>query len=97
MRREHLGDVGLRGGRRRAQDQLAPRTASADVVVTSAGVTRAGPGNPSPGSFAGGAMRGDRLLVAPPQPHLVAGQREIARRRERAVAAAEHCDAHQLL
>ena len=43
----------------------------------------------------GGAMRGDGLRVAPPQPHLVAGQREIARRRERTVAAAEDGDPHR--
>src|SRR5258706_210860 len=44
---------------------------------------------------AGGAMRRDRLRVTPPETDLVAGEREIARRRERSVAAAEHRDAHQ--
>ena len=41
-----------------------------------------------------GAMRGDRRGIAPPQPHVMALQRKIARRRERAIASAEHRDAH---
>src|SRR6476660_2495797 len=39
-------------------------------------------------------MHLDRCTVAPPEPHLLAGKREIARRRERAVAAAKHRDFH---
>ena len=36
----------------------------------------------------GVAMRGNRLHVAPPQPHLVPGQGQIAGRRERPVSSA---------
>src|SRR5262245_18952104 len=44
---------------------------------------------------AGGAVRRHCVLVAPPQPDLVAGHGEVARGRERAVSSAEHGDAHQ--
>ena len=39
-------------------------------------------------------MRGHRTSIAPPQPHVMALQRKIARRRKRAIAAAEHRDLH---
>ena len=38
------------------------------------------------------AMRRDLRGVAPPQPYLMAGERKIARGRERTVAAAEYCN-----
>ena len=43
---------------------------------------------------AGRVVRFDRRPVAPPQAHLVARERQVARRRERAVAAAEDGDFH---
>jgi hypothetical protein len=40
-------------------------------------------------------LRSDRRLIAPPQPYRMAGKCEVARRPERAVAAAEHRDLHR--
>jgi len=40
-------------------------------------------------------LRSDRRLIAPPQPYRMAGKCEVARSRERAVAAAEHRDLHR--
>ncbi len=39
-------------------------------------------------------MRRHRRAVAAPQPHVVAGEREVGRRGERAVAAAKNRNAH---
>ncbi len=40
-------------------------------------------------------MRRNRLAVAPPQPDLMAGQRKIAGRRERAISTTQHGNAHE--
>src|SRR5262249_53144287 len=52
---------------------------------------KAFPHNPA----AGGAVHRHCVLVAPPQPNLVASHGEVARGRERAVSSTEHGDAHQ--
>ena len=71
----------------------ASRTASAISVVTSASCTSCRP-LASLTTMREPAARCCRHLrrIAPPQPDVVALQREIARRREGAVAAAEHRD-----
>jgi hypothetical protein len=87
MRREHLGDIRLRGRGRRAQDQLRPAHGLGHVggdarqhhlmasleILHQDSETRI-------------AMRGNRLRVAPPQPHLVPDHGQIAGRRERPVS-----------
>ena len=90
MRREHLRDVGLRGRGRRAQDQLR---AAHGLGHVGGDERRARTSWRPRKSFTmicatGVAMRGNRLRVAPPQPHLVPGQRQIAGRRERPVSSA---------
>jgi hypothetical protein len=44
---------------------------------------------------AGCAVRRRGPVVAPPQPNVMAGQRKIAGRRERAVSTTEYGDAHE--
>ena len=95
MRRELRRDVVLRESRGRAQDQFGAADGFGDIgrhqrelhVVAAVGIL-------DDDARARGAMRGHRGGIAPPQPHLMALQRKIARRRERAVAAAEHRDLH---
>ena len=93
MRREQACDIALREGRRRAQDQLGAVDGFGNVsrhqrqlhVVPAIGVLE-------DNARAGCAMLRHLCRIAPPQADLVALQREIARGRERAVAAAQHRD-----
>ena len=74
----------------------ASRTASAMSFVTSDELRLMPPAKILHDDRAAGrVVRRDRRGIAPPQPHVVAGERHVARRRERAVAAAEDRDAHQ--
>src|SRR5450432_2177022 len=93
MWRQQPCDIMLREGRGRAQHQLDAANSFGDVrgdqcqlhIVPAVGVLENDAG-------ARRAMLVYQRRIAPPQPDLVALQREIARGRERAVAAAEHRD-----
>ena len=41
-------------------------------------------------------MRGDRILVAPPEPRFMAGKREVAGGRKRTAASAEYGNSHSI-
>ena len=96
MRRKLLCDIGLREGRRRNEDQLGFANRRSDV----AGDQRqrglpASPGVDDDDFAARPAMCFGVALVASPQPDIVAGKREIARRRKGAIAATKNRDLHQ--
>ena len=89
MRRECLGDVRLRGRRRRAQDQLRPAHGLGHIAGDAGHHDVMAPFEILHQDAASGfEMRGNRLGVASPQPHLVAGHGQIAGRRERPVSSA---------
>ena len=89
MRRERLGDVRLRGRRRRAQDQLRPAHGLGHIAGDAGHHDVMAPFEIlHQDAAAGFAMRGNRLGVASPQPHLVPGHGQIAGRRERPVSSA---------
>ena len=97
MRRQHAGDVGLGRRRRRAHDELGPLHRLADVGGDQAQARLM----PAPeildgDDAAGCAMRLDGLAIATPQPHVVAGKREITGRRQRAISTAQYGDPHSL-
>jgi len=97
MRRQRAGDIGLREGGGGAEDQIGAAHGLGDVrrdqrepgVMPAARILHG-----DAGTF--GALLRHGLRVAPPQPDLVALQREVARRREGAVAAAEYGDDHDM-
>ena len=93
MRRELLGDVGLREGRRRAQDQfgIANRARNIGRDQGELGVVRA-LRILDDDARAGRTMRRDGVLVAAPETDLVALQGEVTGRGERSVAAAQNCN-----
>ena len=96
MRRKRFCDIGLRGAGVGQRISSVPRTASSISSVMSAERRLAPAGEIlDHDDAAGGAVRRHGGLVAPPQPHLVSGEREIARRRERAISSAQNCDTHQ--
>jgi hypothetical protein len=95
MRREQRGDVMLREGGRGTEDQVGIANRFADIgrdqrklrLMAAFGIL-------DHDARTSGPMRRHRCSIAPPQPHLMALQRKIARRRKRTIAAAEHRDAH---
>ncbi len=96
MRRQRLGDIGLRMRGRGADDQFGIAHGFGDVVGDQRQLRHALAGKIlDQNGRSGGAMRFDRGLVAPPQPRVVSGKREISRGCERAVAATQYCDTHQ--
>ena len=97
MRRERARDVVLRGRGRRAEDQFGIAHGLGDVGRDQRRLRLVPPAKIlHRDGAARRVVRLDGLGVAPPQPHVVAGERHVARRRERAVAAAEDRDAHQV-
>ena len=97
MRRNQIGDIALREGRRGAQDQFGVAHGFGNVsgdkreprIVLAARVLHRDPRSLC-------SMLGDRRRVAPPQSNLVAPQRAIAGRCERTIAAAEYRDPHSV-
>ncbi len=94
---ERARDIVLRGRGGRAEDQFGVAHRRGDVVRHQRQLRLVPPAKILHRDDAAGrvvCLHG--FDVAPPQPHVVTGKRHVARRRERAIAAAEHCDAHQL-
>ena len=82
---------------RRRDNQLSPAHRLADVVRDERSLCLVAAGEVLDLDHAArGAMGCHRCLIAPPQPHLMAGERKIARRGKRAVATPENGNPHQL-
>ncbi len=95
MRRQRAGNIRLRRRGRRAQDQLRALHGFRNVVGDERKHRVMMPTEILDDDAAPGvAMRRDGVTIAPPQPHVVAAQSEVAGRCERAVASPENRDAH---
>ena len=97
MRRQFARDVRLRGSGGGAQDQLRS-THGCGEIRREEGDCRLMPALEilDENLAAGGPMRRHRVLVAPPQPRLMAGQREVAGGGKRTVTPAKHGNAHSI-
>jgi uncharacterized protein (DUF111 family) len=89
MRRQAVRDIGVRERGRGADDEVGAKNSRADIAGHQGKLNPMAPAkifyrDPTPL----GHVRSDHCGIAPPQPHAMAGAREIRGRRERAVAAA---------
>jgi hypothetical protein len=97
VRRQRSGNVGLRSGRHRREDQFSPTHRLADVVRDERSFCLVPAGEVFHLDYSARCAMGfHRCLIAAPQVHLVAGERKIARRGKRAIATPEHGNPHQL-
>src|SRR5580704_10851329 len=95
-RGQETGDIELRKGRRRTYDQLGSANRRAHIgrheieggVVPAAKILE-------PDGAGRRAMRGHSSNIAPPHPHSMTGKRQVCRRREGPVAAAQYSNSHE--
>ena len=96
MRRECTRDVPLSGRRSWAENQVCTADRCRNVIRQQGGLCFMPPTKILHDDRAAGCLVGlDGRAVAAPEAHVMPGKRKIARRRERAVPAAKHRDAHQ--